>query len=53
MTGTTMNPIFGIFFAFAGLALAAMLGLVLYKDKKPEEASSGEPFKIPKKGEAA
>jgi hypothetical protein len=53
MTGTTISPIFGIFFAFAGLALAVMLGLVLYKDKKPEEASSGEPFKIPKKGEAA
>jgi len=52
MTGTTMSPIFGIFFALAGLALAVMLGIVLYKDKKPEEVSSGESFKIRKKREA-
>jgi hypothetical protein len=52
MTGMTMSPIFGIFFALAGLALAVMLGLVLYKDKNSEEASRKESFKIPKKGEA-
>ena len=52
MTGMTMSPIFGVFFALAGLALAVLAGLVLYKDKKPEEASSGESFKIQKKGEA-
>ena len=34
MTGMTMSPIFGIFFALVGLALAVVLGLVLYKDKK-------------------
>ncbi len=52
MTGTTMSPIFGIFFGLVGLALAVLAGLVLYKDKKPKEASNEESFKIPKKGEA-
>ena len=39
MTGMTMSSIFWIFFALAGLALAVVLGLVLYKDEKQESAS--------------
>jgi|WetSurMetagenome_2_1015567.scaffolds.fasta_scaffold108180_2 hypothetical protein len=39
MTGMTMSSIFGIFFALAGLALAVVLGLVLYKEEKQESAS--------------
>lgn len=52
MTGSTIGPIFGIFFALAGLALAVLAGLFLYQDKKQEESSSGEYFKIRNKGEA-
>lgn len=51
MTGMTMSPIFGIFFTLAGLALAVLLGLVLYKDKKQEDVSRKESFKIQNKGE--
>jgi hypothetical protein len=39
MAGMTMSPIFGIFFALVGLALAVLLGLVLYKDKNQESVS--------------
>jgi hypothetical protein len=42
----TMSPIFGVFFALAGLALAVILGLVLYPDKKKLKASSKESFKV-------
>jgi hypothetical protein len=52
MTGMTMSPIFGIFFALVGLALAVVLGLVLYKDKKLEDVSRKESFIIQKKHEA-
>jgi hypothetical protein len=52
MTGMTMSPIFGIFFALVGLGLAVMLGLVLYKDKNSEEASRKQSLKVPKRGEA-
>jgi hypothetical protein len=52
MTGMSMSPIFGVFFALVGLALAVLVGLFLYQDKKPSEASDGEPFKIQEKGEA-
>ena len=36
----TMSPIFGVFFALAGLALAVFLGMVLYPEKKPETDSA-------------
>jgi hypothetical protein len=52
MTGMSMSPIFGVFFALAGLALAVLAGIVLYSDKKPEEASSKESIKIRNNGEA-
>jgi hypothetical protein len=52
MTGISMSPLFGVFFALVGLALAVLVGIILYQDKKPEEASRGESFKIQKKGEA-
>jgi hypothetical protein len=52
MTGMTMSPIFGIFFALVGLALAVVLGLVLYRDKKQENVSRKESFKIQNKHEA-
>jgi hypothetical protein len=39
MPGISISPIFAIFFALAGLALAVVLGLVLYKDEKQESAS--------------
>jgi hypothetical protein len=51
MVGTTMSPIFGIFFALAGLALAVLLGIVLYPDKKKVGVSRKESFKIRGKGE--
>jgi hypothetical protein len=51
-TGITMSPIFGVIFGLAGLTLAVLAGLVLYPDKTPEEASSGESFKVQEKGES-
>lgn len=33
-----ISPIFGVFFAIVGLALAVILGLFLYKDKSQEKA---------------
>ena len=49
----TMSPIFGVLFALAGLALAVLLGLVLYKDKNQEVASTRKSLKIQEKGEPA
>ena len=51
MVGTTMSPIFGIFFILAGLALAVLLGLVLYKDKKQESESKKNYQKISEEGQ--
>jgi|APLow6443716910_1056828.scaffolds.fasta_scaffold863785_1 hypothetical protein len=51
-TGITMSPIFGVIFGLAGLALAVLAGLVLYPDKTPEEAPSGESFKVQEKNES-
>jgi hypothetical protein len=33
-----MNPIFGVFFGVAGLAVAVFWGIVLYNDKSKEQA---------------
>lgn len=52
MPGMTMSPIFAIFFALAGLALAVLLGVILYKDEKQEDVSRKESFKIQKNREA-
>ena len=52
MTEMSMSPIFGVFFALVGLALAVLTGIILYQDKKPEEASRGESFRVQKRGEA-
>lgn len=41
-----MSLIFGVFFALAGLALAVILGLVLYPDKKQRTASSKQSFQV-------
>ena len=49
----TMSPIFGVFFALAGLALAVILGLVLYPNKKKLKASSKESFKVYEQGKTA
>jgi len=49
----TMSPIFGVFFALAGLALAVFLGLVLYPDKKQRTASSKQSFQVHEEGKNA
>jgi len=49
----TMSPIFGVFFALAGLALAVMLGLVLYPVKKKEKASSKKSFEVHEEAKTA
>jgi hypothetical protein len=49
----TISPIFGIIFALAGLALAVVLGLVLYQDVKQETASVKESFNLHEEGNAA
>lgn len=46
MPESTLSPIFGVVFALAGVALAIGVGLVLYKDKKPEEVSREKTFEI-------
>jgi hypothetical protein len=52
MSGSlTMSPIFGVFFALAGLALAVVLGLVLYKDEKRESVLKKTSFKIQERSE--
>lgn len=37
--GTTLHPIFGVFFALAGLALAVLAAGALYKDDEQKSAS--------------
>jgi hypothetical protein len=46
----TMGPIFGIFFALAGLALAVFLGLLLYPHKKREPAPSMKSLEVREEG---
>jgi hypothetical protein len=46
----TMSPIFGVLFALAGLALAVILGMALYKDERQEPASAKQSLKV--RGEA-
>lgn len=53
MHGLTMSPIFGVLFALAGLALAVLLGLVLYKDQDQKEVSARKSIKIQEKSEPA
>jgi len=50
---TTMSPIFGVFFALAGLALAVILGLVMYPDKKQKTATSKQSFQGQEGGKTA
>jgi hypothetical protein len=50
---STMSPIFGVFFALAGLALAVILGMVVYKDERPEPASTKKPLEIQEEGKSA
>jgi len=45
-----INPLLGVFLALAGLALAVILGLALYKDENQEKASATEPLKLHKEG---
>ena len=47
----TMSPIFGVLFALAGLALAVILGMVLYKDESRETASAGKSLKVREEAE--
>jgi hypothetical protein len=49
----TMSPIFGVFFALAGLALAVILGLVLYPNKKQKTASSKQSLRVHEEGKNA
>jgi hypothetical protein len=49
----TMSPIFGVFFALTGLALAVFLGSVLYPDKKQKTASSKKSFQVHEEGKTA
>ena len=53
MSGITMNPVFGVLFALAGLALAVVLGVVLYKDEKQESVSRKNYQKIREEGKIA
>jgi hypothetical protein len=48
-----IGPIFGVFFAIAGLALAVVLGMALYKDDKPERASTKDSLKLHEEGTSA
>lgn len=50
---STISPIFGIIFALAGLALAVILGLVLYQDEKQETVSVKESFTLHEEGKTA
>ncbi len=47
---STMSPILGVFLALAGLALAVLLGLALYKVDRQEEASTKESLKLHEEG---
>jgi hypothetical protein len=49
----TMSPIFGIIFVLAGLALAVMLGLKLYPDKKTKASSSEKSYGYQDEGKTA
>ena len=49
----TMSPIFGVFFALTGLALAVILGLVMYPDKKQKTATSKQSFQGHEGGKTA
>jgi hypothetical protein len=42
----TISIIFGVIFALAGLALAVLLGLFLYPEKKRKTDSGNESLKI-------
>ena len=52
MQGITISPIFGLIFAAVGLAVAVLLGAVLYKDKSPK-ASGQKTVEESKEVEAA
>jgi hypothetical protein len=42
----TMNPILGIFFVIAGLAIAVFLGIVLCRDRGKEQAVRSKDMKL-------
>ena len=43
---STMSPILGFLIAVAGLALAVLLGMALYKDNRQEQAPAEESLKL-------
>lgn len=47
----TISPIFAVFFAVAGLALAVNLGMLLYPDKKQKSASTKKSVKVREEAE--
>jgi hypothetical protein len=48
-----MNPIFGVFFILAGLALSVMLGLKLYPEKKKQAPASKKSYGFREEGKTA
>lgn len=42
----TMSPIFGVFFTLVGFALAVLLGIALYPDKKKQKSSFKKPLDV-------
>jgi hypothetical protein len=49
----TISPVFGVFFAVAGLALAVNLGMVLYPDKKQKTTSTKKSVKFREEADTA
>ena len=49
----TIGPILGVLFTLAGLALAVVLGLTLYPDKKKLTSASKKSFRFQEEGEVA
>jgi hypothetical protein len=47
---STMSPILGFFLAIAGLALAVLLGIALYKEDRQEQASAEESLMLHEEG---
>jgi hypothetical protein len=47
---STMSPILGFLIAVAGLALAVLLGMALYKDDRQEQAPAEESLKLHEEG---
>jgi hypothetical protein len=49
----TISPIFGVFFMLAGFALAVLLGLALYPDKKKQTSSTNKKLEVQDEVEVA